>query len=353
MKKLAYYDLKVGMKLAKDLNVSSTETFLIKAGTIINQKILGKIIDLKMFDICIKDEAHENTFSQAEEVYTHVYHEILKVFKELQSGGVVNVDPVKKCVEDFVERLWANDQILNHLVLIKSIDNYTATHSINVCIYSLLLGHMLGWDKTKLVPLGIGSILHDVGKAYIPDTILCKPGKLTQEEFEIIKQHPSLGRETLEKNKDIHPHILQMVYEHHECLDGSGYPEGKKNREIMLESKIIAVADVYDAVTTERVYRRALLPYEGVEVLMGWGSVKHLDPALVKIFLENINIYPLGTLVELTNGSIGEVIEIPKCLPTRPNIKISSTGEIVSLTENTTIFIKKILFNHNERNLSD
>lgn len=343
MAKIYNFELKKGMRIIKDLYLTGTSILLIPSGTVLNEKKIKKLRKLDIFELFIDDLTIDKTTIAAEAIYDDMKNELINVLNHVSKRNVVNIEPIKDCVEDFVANALNDDEILVNLLYLKRIDNYTVNHSMGVFIYSLLMGRLLGLDNKKLVYLGIGALLHDVGKSNIPLEILNKPGKLEKWEFEEVKKHPIYGFKILERNTGIHPDILRMVLEHHESFDGSGYPAGKKAEEILFESKLIALADVYDAVTTERVYRKAMQPYEGVEILMALGSVKRLDPNLVQVFLENITIYPLGSMVELSTGLIGKVVHIPRSLPIRPTIQLNSTGEIISLLEKTTIFIKKVI----------
>ncbi len=216
-----------------------------------------------------------------------------------------------------------NSNLMLQLATFKSYHQYTLTHSINVSIFSVFLGNALLVSPKFLKNLAFGGLLHDIGKTQISKQILDKPGPLDDAEFKIIKNHPEIGYNIIKANTDVDPEVLDIILHHHEKKDGTGYPDGLKNEEISLASKIVAVADIYDALTSDRSYRAKLLPHESIEYLFVNTSKKHLEEELVKTFINNVAIYPVGTMVELTDGRQGKVVGFPEYFPMRPIIQIS------------------------------
>jgi HD-GYP domain-containing protein (c-di-GMP phosphodiesterase class II) len=243
------------------------------------------------------------------------------------------------------EVLQNHDAILN-LVNIKSFDDYTFTHNINVATLSVLIGSALKLSKEELCDLGTGALLHDVGKLKISLSILNKDGKLTDAEFTEMKRHPTYGYEILCRSKDISERARMVALQHHEKFQGRGYPKGLKGTNISLFGRIAAVADVYDALTTDRPYRVAMTPYEAIKILTS-GIDSHFDPDVLGVFIRRFSIYPAGSLVALNDGSIGLVIRINPSSVMRPFIKIVRDGVgnrlkerlEIDLLSNKTLFI--------------
>jgi putative nucleotidyltransferase with HDIG domain len=200
-------------------------------------------------------------------------------------------------------------------------DHYIFTHSLNVTMYTLAIGMKLNLPEKDLEILGLGAILHDVGKMKIPEQILLKPDRLSQEEYEEIKKHAEEGFQILRKIPTVSLVVAHCAYQHHERLDGSGYPRGIKDKEIHFFGKIIAVADVFDAVTSNRVYRKALLPHEGLEILYS-GSGTLFDQKIIEAFRQAVAVYPSGITVELNDGRKGIVSQQNVGLSDRPIIRI-------------------------------
>jgi len=225
-------------------------------------------------------------------------------------------------------------------------DSYTFSHSVNVAVLSILLGKSLNYDKLKLQKLGTGSILHDIGKTLLPEKILSKKKELTEKEYKLVKKHPRLGYDYLENN-DISPVAKNPILYHHERIDGSGYPKGITIDEMHDFTKIVAITDVFDALTSDRVYRKRWPTFKTINYLMSHTNNK-FDLKMVKNFVRNLTIYPNGTQVKLSNGEKGIVKEQNPNYPTRPIIRIieNSEGEETSreidLLNNLNIIIEKV-----------
>ncbi|MBL0385380.1 HD-GYP domain-containing protein [Tumebacillus sp. ITR2] len=208
-----------------------------------------------------------------------------------------------------------------HLSNIYSTDNFLYHHSVNVSILAMAIGMEMGLTQKQLLDLGVGTLLHDVGKLSLPQEILNKPGKLTPEEFDVIKQHPMVGYEILRQQDDISILSAHIALQHHEKIDGTGYPRGLKGDEIHLYARITAVADVYEALTANRVYRKGQLPHLALELLLG-SCGTHFQTDIVQKFLKTVSIYPLGMTVTLNTGVEGVVTSIEPHHPQRPTIRV-------------------------------
>ena len=249
----------------------------------------------------------------------------------------VSTNEVSKTLVNDV--LTAPDAIMN-LMDIKSFDDYTFTHNINVATISLFIGEALGLPREDLNDLGTGCMLHDVGKINIPIEILNKNGKLTDQEFAQMKSHPLKGYQILQKSKGISERAKRVSLEHHEKFDGSGYPNNIKGNSISLFGRICAVADVYDALTTDRPYRVAMQPYEAMKILVA-GIDKHFDPHILNTFIRKFSIYPSGSLVRLNDGSVALVLRNNPQAVIRPVLKIITNPKGRHLKERVEVDLLK------------
>lgn len=223
----------------------------------------------------------------------------------------MNFKKAKRVIHRLVDVLAEEESFLLALTMIKNYDEYTFNHSANVAVYSVAFGQRLGLSKEALSDLGMAALFHDVGKTRVPREILNKPGRLDPSEWEVMKRHAVFGAEMLLDAKDLTDSVVRNIlvaFEHHLNVDLSGYPKLSDRRELNLYSKIVAICDSFDALTTPRVYRSvSYSPQEAVSILMeGRGTI--YDPVLLKVFVNTIGVHPIGTLVELSSGEMGVVI---------------------------------------------
>lgn len=231
-------------------------------------------------------------------------------------------DNAKAIVQDIIEQIIENKGITVNMIDLKTYDDYTYYHSVNVGVLSLVLGVALGRNRPTLYKLGVGALLHDIGKMFIDKDIIDKPDSLTPEEYEEVKKHPTLGYEYLvNSNLDLPISGLIGILQHHERNDGSGYPDGLCGKEIHEFGRIIAIADVFDAMTSDRPYRPGMMPSEVMEYLMG-GAGTLFDPELVYLFTRKVAAFPLGTCVLLSNGLTAIVVKNYEDCCLRPKVKI-------------------------------
>lgn len=263
------------------------------------------------------------------EVKSKAIKTINKSFKtigeRLSQGKSIQIDDLTESFSDIVESILNNVRSEKDAVTILSnvmnYDSYVYQHSLSVTVYAIALGRKKGLTIKQLKELGLGAMLHDVGKMAIPLEILNKTNKLTEEEFDVIKEHAEQGFEMLRKSNTLPLLAAHCAFQHHERLDGSGYPRQIKDPDIHLYGKILAVADVFDAVTSHRVYRKAMLPHEGLALIQA-GAGKLFDRELVELFQKTVAIYPVGLEVELSDGTSGVVKKTNQSLPDRPTVKI-------------------------------
>lgn len=224
-------------------------------------------------------------------------------------------------IKTIVDEILNNRSTMINMIDLKVFDDYTYFHSVNVAVLSIVLGVSMGLKKQALNDLGIGAILHDIGKIFVNKQILCKNGSLTDDEFVEIKKHSQFGYDYIKKEFNMSQSARLGILDHHERFDGGGYPNSIMRDEISLFGRIISIADVYDAMTSDRSYRKAIIPSEVIEYIMG-NSDTIFDPELVDVFIKKIAPYPTGTCVELSNGLTGIVIENYESYCMRPRVRI-------------------------------
>lgn len=249
---------------------------------------------------------------EAQTVVTGVLHDI-RMGRSVEGGKAVQV------VNHMIDSIFRNRDAIASLTQIKGHDEYTFVHSVNVCVLALTLGRHLEFGRADLQALGIGTLLHDTGKMKIPLSILNKPGKLTGDEFAEMKKHPLLGAEILRGAAGIPEEARLVVQRHHERNDGSGYPYGLTGREIGVFGQIAGMADVYDAITSDRCYSKAVAPFEGIRKIFDMGG-RVFDMELVQKLVQCIGIYPVGTVVQLDTEEIGIVTHVNRCQLLKPRV---------------------------------
>lgn len=309
--------------------LSSDGKILLRAGMKLTDSYIKKLRELGVFYIYVEDERLDDV--QVEDEHLSELKQItMKTMGSLiKNVNNVNKKELKEClsvVEDLIEYIIDLGDVNKSLNDIKTFDNYTYVHSLDTCIMTSFLGLSSGFNEAGLKDLGIGAILHDVGKTKIPSKILNKEGKLTDEEFKEIKKHPVYGAEILKKNISIPDSIVHMVEQHHERVDGKGYPYGLSGNGISKSAKIICICDVYDAISNDRCYRRKFSPNDAYELILS-GAGTSFDMNVVQKFKDTFAIYPLGCRVRISNGEEGYIIRQNKGFPDRPVIRMFYDAE--------------------------
>ena len=246
---------------------------------------------------------------------------VTSMFQEARMGKAVNTAGAQKLVEEISDSVSRNPGALISLARLKTADDYTYMHSVAVCALMIALSRQLGLSPEQTRSAGIAGLLHDLGKALMPMDVLNKPGKLTDEEFAIIKKHPEEGHKMLLAAEGAENMTLDVVLHHHEKTDGSGYPKGLKDTEISLFAKMGAVCDVYDAITSNRPYKAGWDPAESLRRMAEWSN-GHFDPTVFQAFVKSVGIYPIGSLVKLGSGRLGIVIDQAEKSLLTPRVKV-------------------------------
>jgi len=323
MRKIHIDKVTDGTKLAKAI-FSPDGKILLASGAELRESLIEKLRAFSIFEVYIEDDISKGIDIQdviCERTRIEAKTLVKNIMNNYEFSNFINIEEVKDVVGRIIDKLLSNDDILANLYNIKSVDDYTFEHSVNVCILSLLIGMGLGYNTVRLKDLGIGALLHDIGKLRIPEEILKKPSQLTVEEFEEIKKHTIYGYEILKANKNVSMASAFIAFGHHERIDGSGYPLQLKDDNIHFYAKIVAVADVFDALTSDRVYRNKLLPHEVFEYITSLGF-KQFDQQAMNSFIKYVSIYPVGSGVILSTRERGIVIKQYKTMPTRPVVRI-------------------------------
>jgi HD-GYP domain-containing protein (c-di-GMP phosphodiesterase class II) len=243
------------------------------------------------------------------------------VMQDARLGKAVEMDKVSPVVENITASILRNAGALLGLSVIKNKDDYTFLHSVSVCTLLVAFCRSRKMDPDTIYQAGIGGLLHDTGKALVPDHILNKPGRLTDEEFAIVRRHPKDGYDILRRSPEIGAIPLDITLHHHERRDGSGYPDRQKETGISELAQMAAIVDVYDAITADRCYHKGMPAAEALRKMYEWSKF-HFSPALTQEFMRCVGIYPVGTLVLLESGRLGVVVEPHETSLLTPTINV-------------------------------
>jgi putative nucleotidyltransferase with HDIG domain len=261
----------------------------------------------------------EEEIEQALEVRTKTKQVVERMMEDVRIGKSIDSAEAREAVENIMDSITRNREALLCLTQLKNRDEYTSIHSMNVSILCIAFARHLGLKEEQIRAIGVGALLHDLGKMRVPIEILNKPGRLTPEEFEIMKGHVILGAEFLKNTPGISARSFRVLMEHHERYKGGGYPQGLREDQISVVGQLAAIVDVYDAITSDRVYHNHLHPHEAIKRMYEW-SEKDFNRALLEKFIRCVGIYPMGSLVEINKAEIGFIVSSNAASALKPDV---------------------------------
>lgn len=251
-----------------------------------------------------------------------------RALEDVRLGQAVNTDEAKQLVGEVANSITRSSHAMMWLTNMKERDEYTSIHSMNVCIMAVSFGRSIGMSKPELEIIGLGGLLHDLGKMLVPLDILNKPSKLTVEEFNVMKTHPMEGYKMLVEQGNLPPEVLDIVKHHHERRNGKGYPSQLAGDDISNMTRMVAIVDVYDAITSDRCYHDAISPYDALKNMYEWIN-EDFDKTIIEQFIKCLGIYPIGCAVELNLGHVGIVVSASEKSKLRPIVMlvVNSKGD--------------------------
>lgn len=315
-------EIRPGMVLQKDVYFNGN--LLLGKGTVIKPSYINQLKVRQIQKVSVfAGEVNLNDIlpNPVQQFYAKAYQEVTALLDAIKEDKPISPGDVFNLVEQILKTIFSHQNTILQLTGFPGVCDYYYAHSLDVCIYSLITGKALNLDNNKLLTLGMGALLHDVGKTKIPESILFKPNSLTPREYEIAKEHARHSYEILNQIPIFKRDIAQIALQHHERCDDSGYPQQLKAAEIHPLAKIVAIADIYDALTSDRVYNRKILPHEAAEYLLGISSTQ-IDRVTTTFFIKNVAIYPPGSQVLLNTNEIAIVTDHNPQMPLRPALKI-------------------------------
>jgi putative nucleotidyltransferase with HDIG domain len=337
------------MVLGTDV-LSDTGQVLLSANTVLSEAMIKRLAFLgydsviTLEDDTVNDTARHKRLAERirfNEKYEQTVSLVRHAFDEIRYFKEVPLKQMKDLSDNALVSLAATPGVLGYLHSLRSIDNYTFQHSVNVAIITAIISKWMGYEGEEHKDYVLAGLLHDVGKAVIPLEILNKPGPLTNSEMEVMKRHTTFGIDMLRNAKVLADCVLAGVEQHHERLDGSGYPRGLTGDAIMACPRIIAIADMYDAMTSQRVYRPSMTPFVVIKTLFE-NMFDKLDAGTATIFLNNLKDYFIGSIVKLSDGRLAEVILLDWISWDRVTVK-TADGEYIQLDDNSNVQIAQCL----------
>lgn len=337
-------DAKAGMRLAQDLYDSLGRT-LIGVNAQVTDSYLEKLAQYGFDGIYIQDD-----FSKDIEIRPIISPALRK--EGMSCIQNQDIDGCQRIAKRIVDEILGKGTISLDMTDLRSYDDYTYAHSVNVAVISCIIGISFEMPAERLLHLVSAALLHDLGKMTISPDIINKPSRLTAEEFQEIKKHPSISYELISQRWDISAQVKNAVLFHHENVDGSGYPKGLLGKDMTLITKILHVADVYDALTSKRPYKDPYSPWEATEYMMG-GCGSQFDTEAVIKLLECVPLYPKGTDVMLSDGRKGIIFENSGANNLRPVVKLYETEELVDLTSKDCVSLTVFSLDDKDKQVSE
>jgi putative nucleotidyltransferase with HDIG domain len=341
-------EVKPGMELAGSL-ITDNDKFALGEGTVLTTNLIQR---LKGWGVGVVDIRHyidnadkeppplSETQAAISSGYNDTVTALRRSFETIRFFKQVPLKEMRELVDSALEPLINTSGILNHLQVVQRQDDYTFYHSIDVAVLCGVIGRWLGYRGDELKDLVLAGLLHDIGKTQIPLEILRKPGKLTPAEMEIMRLHTTRGY-NLVKELGLPASVMYAILQHHEREDGSGYPIQVAGNKIHPFAKVVAVVDIYDAMTSDKVYSKKVTPFAAVESLLR-DMYDKLDPNICTVFLNNVRDYFIGNVVLLSDGREAEVVYLGKFISARPVVR-DENGEFIDLESKKDLSIIKVI----------
>lgn len=344
-KQYAIADVLPGMELGE--RVVGDDKFVLCRGFRLTSRVIERLKSWGVACVDIREQQLEPKVVQAirempawQGQYAASVNLLKRSFEVTRNGQELPVIEVKEITSQCLESLLAAPEVVGALQNVHSFDDYTFYHSVNVGIIAGIIGKWLGYKRPVLEELVLGGLLHDVGKTQIPPQIINKPGCLTAAELRVVRQHTRYGYQLVQKLPNLPSSTPSIVLQHHERNDGSGYPNGDKGDRIHDLAKVVAVADFYDAITSDRIYRTKIPPFAAIAILEE--MTNKFDPAVLNTFLANIRQCFIGSRVKLSDGRYAMIVSWGKTLFSKPQLKIES-GQLIDLKQNRAITIAEMV----------
>ena len=362
MRHLLTTQLTPGMVLGENIYSFHNTQLVMPRGTVLDDKLINKLVMQTKMQVMVEDEelaaplvqkpVHNDNPSYAEKLretkefkrFKKDFEETFSIFERkindvISDGAPIEPETLAEPVYDLIGSVATPSGVFDMLHSLRQYDDATYVHCVNVALISNAIGSWLRLPEEDLRVLTQAGLLHDIGKLLVPHNIISKPAKLTREEYTIIQEHSQKGFELVEQ-MDIDPRIKNAILMHHERCDGTGYPGRLKSREIDTFAKYVAIADVYDAITSARVYRDALCPFEAISLMESEG-IQKFDPEAVLTFMSNVvNVYLLNR-VRLNDGREGEIIFVNRDHFARPTLRVGDS--YVDLSLNPMLYIEAVI----------
>lgn len=350
MRQVSVNSLTIGDILGKTI-FSSSGRILLGKGVKLTPLYIAKLKDMGISIVYIEDDRFDDVMVEdviSEEHRREAMEILEKCSRSVRLGKDLDGFNLKRIISKIVEEILFKKDILVNMMDMRSLDSQMFAHSVNVCVLSTILGKALLLEREKLETLAIGAILHDIGKMQM-DSKLITQADLTAEEIETLKTHTTLGFEDLRKRKDLNLVVAHIAFQHHEHMNGTGYPRHLKDDEIHPLAQIVGISDLYDKLTSDHSNSKRIMPHEACEILMGLAGMFY-PLEMVRVFLRNIAAFPTGVTVRLNTGEIGVVVDQNLSMPARPIVRVFDESEFGSnvvkeynMVDKRTIFIQEVL----------
>lgn len=345
------FDLKEGMIIAKDIFMG--ETKLLNKHTELNQALIEKLNNIfsynsvpvilssfSAYDDKINDISEKTKFLESEAIFESISASVDEILFSLKFTSQPKLNNIREVSKNIVSNITDYTNALKSISNEREVDEYLVRHSVNVSVLSSMMGKWLNFSQKDITLLTYASLLHDIGKTKLPQKILNKTSKLTKDEFDIVKKHPIIAYEIIKKIPYMDSSVSLAVLMHHERIDGSGYPLGLRSSNISNFGKIVGIADMYDAMTSNKVYAKKVSAFKALDIMQK-EHIDKLDPVYLNVFIQRISDYFTGEMVKLNNNSIGKIIKMDLNNISKPLILVKE--EFIDLKEREDLLIEDIL----------